>query len=39
MPVDSHAREHVHELIERLDPGQIAAVSQLLAWWRPRKNR
>jgi hypothetical protein len=30
MPVDSHAREHVHELVEQLGPAQIAAVSQLL---------
>ena len=30
MPVDSHARQHVHELVEQLDPAQIAAVSRLL---------
>jgi hypothetical protein len=30
MPVDSQAKQHVHELVEQLGPAQIAAVLQLL---------
>lgn len=31
MPVDApEAKQHVHELVEQLGPGQIAAVLQLL---------
>jgi hypothetical protein len=31
MPVNSpEARQHIHELVEQLAPGQIAAVMQLL---------
>ena len=30
MPVNSEAKQHVHKLVERLGPDQIAAVLQLL---------